>query len=79
MGNIKEAVENYDLLSAIMICLGTHDDEADAGILKLLEVLLSSEREAEEKKRILEEEFLIEMNTALESEVTLMCNISKGV
>lgn len=79
VGNIKEAVENYDLLSAIMICLGTHDEEADAGILKLLEVLLSSEREAEEKKRILEEEFLIEMNTALESEVTLMCNLSKGV
>lgn len=79
VGNIREAVENYDLLSAVMICLGTHDEEADTGVLKLLEVLLSSEREAEEKKRILEEEFLIEMNTALESEVALMCNLSKGV
>lgn len=79
VGNVKEAVENYDLLSAVMICLGTHDEEADTGILKLLEVLLSSERKAEEKKRILKEEFFIQMDAALESEVTLMCNLSKGV
>ena len=57
----------------------TNDEEADTGILKLLEVLLSSERKAEEKKRILEEEFFIQMDAALESEVTLMCNLSKGV
>ena len=69
MGNIKEEIENYAILSAIMICLETHDEEADAGILILLEVLLSPEREEEEKKRILDFEFLIEMNTALESEV----------
>lgn len=79
VGNVKEAIENYDLLSAVMICLGTHDEEADTGILKLLEVLLSSKRKAEEKKRILKEEFFIQMDSALESEVTLMCNLSKGV
>lgn len=79
IGEVKEAVENYDLLSAVMICLGNCESEAETGILKLLEVLLSSEREAEEKKRILQEEFSIEMNTTLESEVTLMCNLSKGV
>ncbi|MBM6804528.1 hypothetical protein H6B07_18200 [Mediterraneibacter glycyrrhizinilyticus] len=44
----------------------TNDEEADTGILKLLEVLLSSERKAEEKKRILEEEFFIQTDTALE-------------
>ena len=79
IGEVKEAVENYDLLSAVMFCLGNCESEAETGILKLLEVLLSSEREAEEKKRILQEEFSIEMNTTLESEVTLMCNLSKGV
>ena len=79
IGEVKEAVENYDLLSAVMICLGNCESEAETGILKLLEVLLSSARGAEEKKRILQEEFSIEMNTTLESEVTLMCNLSKGV
>ena len=54
-------------------------ENADSGILKLLEVLLSSEREADEKKKILQEEFSIEMDRTFESEVQLMCNLSKGV
>ena len=61
-----------------MICLG--DSAAvSSGILKLLEVLLSSERKAEEKKKILQEDFSIEMTKELESEVSVMCNLSKGV
>lgn len=78
MGNVKEKIENYDLLTAIMICLGTTDDNS-SGILKLLEVLLSTEREVEEKKKILQEDFAIEMTKTLESEVSTMCNLSKGV
>lgn len=79
MGNVLESIENYDLLSAVMICLGGENKEADSGILKLLEVLLSSEREADEKKKILREEFFIKMDRTFESEVQLMCNLSKGV
>lgn len=78
VGNVKEKIENYDLLTAIMICLGTTDDNS-SGILKLLEVLLSTEREVEEKKKILQEDFAIEMTKTLESEVSTMCNLSKGV
>lgn len=33
-------------MSAIMICLGKEQDEAHGGILRLLKVLLSSERRA---------------------------------
>lgn len=80
VGAVKEPVEHYDLLSVVMICLGDSDEENhSSGILKLLEVLLSSEREAADKKRILQEEFKIEMTKDLESEVSLMCNLSKGV
>lgn len=58
VGAIKEPVEHYDLLSVVMICLGDSDEENhSSGILKLLEVLLSSEREAADKERILQEEF----------------------
>ena len=44
-----------------------------------MEVLLSSEREAKEKKEILQNDFSIEMTKTLESEVSIMCNLSKGV
>ena len=62
-----------------MICLGDSDDENASGILKLLEVLLSSDREVKEKKEILQNDFSIEMTKTLEREVSTMCNLSKGV
>ena len=49
------------------------------GILKLLEVLLSSERSTKEKREILQEEFNIKMTQELEREVSEMCNLSEGV
>lgn len=79
IGNVKEKKENYDLMTAVMLCLGVKDDEEVSGILRLLEVLLSSERNAEEKKKILQEEYGIEMTKKLDREVSEMCNLSKGV
>ena len=49
------------------------------GVLRLLEVLLSSERGVEEKKEILQKDFSIEMTKTIEREVSIMCNLSKGV
>ena len=74
-----EQKENYDLLTVVMICLGHAGDDNYTGILKLLDVLLSSDKEAEEKKKILQEDFDIAMTKTLESEVSAMCNLSKGV
>ncbi len=79
IGRAVEKKENYDLMTAVMICLGSQEDKSYEGILKLLDVLLSSEKEAEEKKKILQEEFQIRMTKTLEKEVSLMCNLSKGV
>ncbi len=78
-GQVKEVQKNYDLLSVFMICLGNPEEEAECGILKLLSVLLSSEFKAEEKKKVLEEEFHIQMSQAFEEEVSRMCNLSEGV
>ena len=74
----KKNVEYYDLLTGIIICLGDADDKM-TGILKLLEVLLSSERSTKEKREILQEEFGIKMTQELEREVSGMCNLSDGV
>ena len=79
VGNVQEEKENYDLMSAIIMCLGKPCDNKYSGILKLLEVLLSSERKPEEKKKILEKDFDIKMTRELESEVSLMCNLSKDI
>lgn len=79
VGKSQEKVENYDLLTSIIICLGDSRDKNTSGILKLLEVLLSSEWDATEKKKILQEDFSIEMTKTLEREVSTMCNLSKGV
>jgi len=45
----------------------------------LLQVLLSSKIEKDEKKQILSEEYDIPMTRELESEVLEMCNLSKGI
>lgn len=79
VGNVHEIPQNYDLLSAIIICLSDSEQEADGGVLKLLEVLLSPTREAAEKKQILQDDFHIEMTRKLEKEVSIMCNLSKGI
>ena len=78
-GKYQEEINNYDLLTALIICLGDADAETATGILRLLEVLLSSERNAKEKKRILENDFGIKMTGNLEKEVSEMCNLSEGV
>lgn len=79
VGRLKESAADYDILSMIMICLGGEEAENYKGILKLLDVLFSREKDAEEKKRILETEFGIEMTKKMEREVHVMCNLSEGL
>ena len=79
VGDTAEKRENYDLITAVIVCLGNAGDDKYTGILKLLDVLLSSERKPDEKKRILQDDFNIKMTRELESEVLLMCNLSKGI
>ena len=79
VGHVTEKVENYDLMSAVMICLGKPDSENYHGVLKLLNVLLSSETTTKEKERILHDDFDIAMTQNLKREVSLMCNLSQGI
>ncbi len=79
IGNVREKKANYDIMTAVMVFLGNDEDENYQGLLRLLEVLLSSEKKPQEKKKILEEDFQIKMTQKLEREVSVMCNLSKGV
>ena len=79
VGEEKEKKENYDLMTAVIICLGDSENEHYSGIIKLLDVLLSDEQDPQKKKHILEEDFSVKMTRDLEREVSLMCNLSKGI
>lgn len=79
VGKVKEVEEYYDLMSAIMVCLGKNEDETESELLRLLDVLLSSDKKAKEKKEILENEFQIPMTEKMEAEIEYMCNLSDGV
>lgn len=77
VGHLMEEWCNYDLMTVLMICIGTPQDGNYEGILKLLEVLLSNRIKAEEKKRILNRDFGIEMTYKMEREVQGVCNLSE--
>ena len=79
VGEGKEPVQNYDLITVLMLCLGGPGSESDNDILKLLNVLLSNETRADEKRKILQTEFDIPMTQTLEGRLTDMCNLSDGV
>lgn len=78
VGNVQERKADYDLMAAVLICLGKGED-SNADVLKLLNVLLSTDTDSKDKCQILEKDFHIEMTQTLESEVSIMCNLSKGV
>ena len=79
IGTVEEPVENYDLMTAVMICLGGSANRSEPDVLRLLDVLFSSETEADEKRHILQQDFDIPMTQTLERTVDVMCNLSKGV
>ena len=79
VGEAVEPVQHYDLLSIVMLCLGGPDGENYNGVLRMLDVLLSNETSEAEKRKILQDDYDIQMTRTMESEVSVMCNLSKGV
>lgn len=78
-GEAKEPLRNYDMISVVMICLGGPEGENYDGILRMLDVLLSGEIGAKEKRKILQDDYDIEMTRRMETEVSDMCDLSRGV
>ena len=88
VGKVKEKEADYDLLIAVMICLDSGKEEKEGNyqegteeseILRLLEVLFSTEKELKEKEKILENEYGITMTYEEKEEVEKMCNLSEYV
>jgi predicted transposase/invertase (TIGR01784 family) len=79
VGNVVEDKKNYDLLTLVMVCLGSPKDENYNGILKLLGVMLSEVYSESEKKKIMSNEFGISLTNEIEEGMSDMCNLSEGV
>lgn len=77
-GGPPKRPEIYDKQEIIMLYLGDKD-EAQDGILRMLEVLLSDKRTVAERKQILEEEYGIQMTEKVEGGIDRMCNYSIGI
>ena len=80
IGEVKSPKQNYDLLDVVMICLGQKKYNKLTGLLSLLNVaLLDNYLDSNEKRRILETEFNVEITPELEKGVDDMCNLSAGI
>jgi hypothetical protein len=79
VGNAKEELKNYDLLSVLLVRLGDPDKADEKSILRLLDVLLSAEKKPDEKKELLEKDFDIPMSATMSKEVNTMCNLGEGL
>ena len=79
VGNVSEEERNYDLLTIMMLRLGSADKANEKSILRLLDVLLSADTRPEEKKAILEKDFDIPMSTEMSEEANVMCNLGEGI
>lgn len=70
----------YDLLSAVMICLGDIREVSEENpLINMLSVLLSNKMDVDEKEACLYENFGIETSMEMKEGLTTMCNLSYGI
>lgn len=70
----------YDLLSAVMICLGSaRETSGDNPLTDMLSVLLSDKMGIDEKETCLHDNFGIETSVEMKEGLTTMCNLSYGI
>ena len=79
IGEHTEPVNNYDLLTVVMIYTAKDFMNLQDDVIKMLSVLLSRNLDAQERMNILEDSFGIAMTEKVKQEVDEMCNLSKGI
>ncbi|MDO5786161.1 MAG: hypothetical protein Q4P09_00375 [Phascolarctobacterium sp.] len=79
VGEHVEPVNNYDLLTVVMIYTAVDFMDLQDDVIKMLSVLLSRNLDAQERMNILEDSFGIAMTEKVKQEVDEMCNLSKGI
>jgi hypothetical protein len=79
VGSVSAPTDAYDVQSIVILRLGSPDKAESGSVLRLLDVLVSSELPSAEKKAILTKDFNVPMTTKLNEEVNEMCNLAEGI
>ena len=79
IGHTQAERSHYDLLSIVLICLGSKSHRQLKGILRLLNMLLLDNMGSQEKQELLAKEFNVTVTPHLEKGVAAMCNLSEGI
>ena len=74
-----EDKRNYDLMTVVMLGLGDPSVRETDDVLRMLSTALSPKIDAEQKKRVMSEEFGLSMTEAMERSVSNMCNLSYNI
>ena len=74
-----EEKRNYDLMTVMMLGLGDPSVRETDDVLRMLSTAFSPKISAEQKKRVLSEEFGLSMTEAIERSVSNMCNLSYNI
>lgn len=75
---IPDQKSAYDKISVVQICLNPKSEKRNR-LTEMLNVLLSAKMKADEKIKILEEDFQIPMEREMGKELNQMCNLSDYV
>ena len=79
VGSATAPKDAYDVLTIVILRLGKPDKAEPRSVLRLLDVLVSSELQPAKKKTILTKDFDVPMTTKLNEEVNEMCNLAEGI
>ena len=79
LGEFEENVDFYDLVTVVMICLGTKKDKRYTGLVKLLDVFMSEVSDLATKCAVLKDEFGADIPERLRMKEENMCNYSEFV
>lgn len=77
LGDYKAEPENYALLNAIVVYLGSK--QTGNKLLGMLYLIFKAELNAKDKKSRLKAEYELDMNDEMQGELNIMCNLSEGI
>ena len=79
VGNAKAPKADYDLITPVLVCLGTKKYTEFQGVLRMLNLLFVDNVSKDEKVETLRQDFGIQTTPKLEKGVAEMCNLSEGI
>ncbi len=78
-GNFHEKKTDYDLMTVVVLRLGSKGEKSGDDAIRLLSKMFSTDLSYEDKLDALQNEFKISVSKEMSEEVQSMCNLSVGV